>query len=207
MKCQTSKKYKEFLYKSMTPEEVEKDKNSKGTYISSKKLNSLSRNRDNYFHDIFHKISKYIIYYAQTNDISKIIIGNNKDWKQEVNMTKKNNQNFVSIPYHKFISILKDKLSRYGIELIIVEESYTSQASFLDLDSIPIYKKDSNSNYNFSGKRIKTKVYQSFQHGYIHADVNGASNILRKHFPNAFDNLDLCCLQQTPIGIYGKSYC
>ena len=122
-------------------------------------------------------------------------------------MGKRNNQNFVSIPYHKFISILKDKLSRYGIESIIVEESYTSQASFLDLDNIPIYKKDDDSNYNFMGKRIKTKVYQSFQHGFIHADVNGASNILRKHFPNAFDNLNLVYLQQTPIGVYSKSYC
>ena len=121
-------------------------------------------------------------------------------------MGKKNNQNFVSIPYHKFISILKDKLSRYGIEVIIIDESYTSQASLLDLDSIPIYNKGNDSNYNFSGKRIKTKVYHSFQHGYIHADVNGASNILRKHFSNAFDNLDLSYLQQTPIGIYGKSY-
>ena len=101
---------------------------------------------------------------------------------------------------------MKDKLSRYGIEVIIVEESYTSQASFLDLDSIPTYKKGSNSNYNFNGKRIETKVYESFQHGYIHADVNGASNILRKHFPNAFDNLNLGYLQQTPIGIYSKSY-
>ena len=69
-----------------------------------------------------------------------------------------------------------------------------------------LYKKGNVSNYNFSGKRIKTKVYESFQHGYIHADVNGASNILRKHFSNAFDNLDLSYLQQTPIGIYGKSY-
>ena len=122
-------------------------------------------------------------------------------------MGKKNNQTFVLIPYYKFISILKDKLSRYGIETIIVEESYTSQASFLDLDSIPLYKKGEDSNYNFNGKRIKTKVYESFQHGYIHADVNGASNILRKHFPNAFDNLNLGYLQQTPIGIYDKSYC
>ena len=119
-------------------------------------------------------------------------------------MGKKNNQNFVSIPYHTFISILKDKLSRYGIEVIIVDESYTSQASILDLDSIPTYKKGSYIKPNF--KRIETKVYKSFQHGYIHADINGASNILRKHFSNAFDNLDLGYLQQTPIGIYEKSY-
>ena len=49
-------------------------------------------------------------------------------------------------------------------------------------------------------------MHHSHQHGYIHADVNGASNILRKHFLNAFDNLNLGYLQQTPIGVYGKSY-
>ena len=175
-------------------------------YINSKQLERISKYRDNYFHDVFHKISKYIVSYCVTNNISKVVIGNNQGWKQDINMGKKNNQNFVSIPYHKFISILKDKLSRYGIEVIIVEESYTSQASILDLDSIPTYKKGSYIKPNFKGKRIETKVYKSFQYGYIHADVNGASNILRKHFSNAFDNLDLSYLQQTPIGIYGKSY-
>ena len=181
--------------------------NKEEGYIHTNQLERLSKNRDNYFHNIFHKISKYIVSYCITNNISKVVIGNNEGWKQDINMGKRNNQIFVSIPYHKFIDILKDKLSRYGIETIIIEESYTSQSSFLDLDSVPTYKKGSNSNYNFSGKRIKTKVYQSFQHGYIHADVNGASNILRKHFSNAFDNLSLDYLQQTPIGIYGKSYC
>ena len=176
-------------------------------YINSKQLERISKYRDNYLHAVFHKISKYIVSYCITNNISKVVIGNNQDWKQDINMGKKNNQNFVSIPYHKFISILKDKLSRYGIETIIVEESYTSQASILDLDSIPIYKKGSYIKPNFSGKRIKTKVYESFQHGYIHADVNGASNILRKYFSNAFDNLDLSYLQQIPIGVYCKSYC
>ena len=175
-------------------------------YINSKQLERISKYRDNYFHDVFHKISKYIVSYCVTNNISKVVIGKNQGWKQDINMGKKNNQNFVSIPYHKFISILKDKLSRYGIEVIIVEESYTSQASILDLDSIPTYKKGSYIKPNFKGKRIETKVYKSFQYGYIHADVNGASNILRKHFSNAFDNLDLSYLQQTPIGIYGKSY-
>ena len=87
-----------------------------------------------------------------------------------------------------------------------VEESYTSKSSFLDNDELPKYKAEQPYTKGFSGKRIKTKVYHSFQHGYIHADVNGASNILRKHFSNAFDNLDLSYLQQTPIGIYGKSY-
>ena len=69
--------------------------------ITSKQLDSLSRNRDNYFRDIFHKISKYILQYALENNISKIVIGDNQGWKQNSNIGKVNNQTFVSIPYQK----------------------------------------------------------------------------------------------------------
>ena len=168
-------------------------------YIHSKQLDSLSKNRENYFHTVFHQISKFIIKYALENDISKIVIGDNKGWKQEVNMGKVNNQNFVSIPYYKFIKMLTDKASRYGIEVISQEESYTSKSSMLDLDILPIYKND-NENYVFSGSRKRTKLYHSLKYGDIHADVNGASNILRKHFPNAFDNVSPFYLQQNPVG-------
>ena len=57
-------------------------------------------------------------------------IGNNKKWKQEVNLEKRNNQNFVQIPHHKFIEQLRYKADKVGIKVIINEESYTSKASF-----------------------------------------------------------------------------
>ena len=174
--------------------------------ITSKQLDSLSRNRDNYFRDIFHKISKYILNYALEKNISKIVIGDNKCWKQNSNIGKVNNQTFVSIPYQKFINTLIDKGGRYGIEVIQQEESYTSKSSILDLDILPTYKENDTKVYNFKGKRIKTKLYSSFDNGNIHADVNGASNILRKHFITSFDNLGLSYLQQDPIGVYCKNY-
>lgn len=170
--------------------------------ITSKQLYSLSRNRDNYFRDIFHKISKYVLNYALENNISKVVIGDNKGWKQNSNLGKVNNQTFVSIPYQIFINILVDKGKRFGIEIIQQEESYTSKSSILDLDILPIFKENDTQTYNFKGKRVKTKVYTSFNKGNLHADVNGASNILRKHFIDCFDNCNLSYLQQTPIGIY-----
>jgi putative transposase len=175
-------------------------------YITSKQLDSLSRNRDNYFRDVFHKISKYILNYALENNISKIVIGDNKGWKQNSNLNKINNQIFVFIPYQEFINTLIDKGKRYGIEVIQQEESYTSKSSILDLDILPTYKENDNTIYNFKGKRIKTKVYTSFENGNLHADVNGASNILRKHYNDCFNNQNLSYLQQKPIGIYCKSY-
>ena len=60
------------------------------------------------------------------------------------------------------------------------EESYTSKASFLDLDEIPKYNAEKPYTGTFSGKRIKRGLYQTASGKLINADVNGAANILRK---------------------------
>lgn len=82
--------------------------------------------------------------------------------------------------------MLKYKCERNGISIIITEESYTSKASFLDLDMIPVYKKENNEEHMFSGKRLKRGLYKSKTGKLINADVNGSYNILRKAIPNAF---------------------
>ena len=61
------------------------------------------------------------------------------------------------------------------------EESYTSKASFLDLDFIPTYsKEDPDTKYHFSGRRIHRGLYKSKDSTLMNADINGAANILRK---------------------------
>lgn len=176
-------------------------------------MERLSRYRSNYFRDVFHKISKGIVNYALENNISKIIVGENKGWKQEVDLdkfskdkTQNDTQNFVSIPYNQFKDILKDKASRYGIEVVFVEESYTSKSSILDLDILPTYSKnkDEDIEYQFKGYRKQRSVYKSYTFGALHADVNGASNIIRKYNFNAFDSKDLGYLKQFPIGLLSK---
>jgi putative transposase len=81
------------------------------------------------------------------------------------------------------INQLQYKLNRLGIELVVVEESYTSQASFENMDFLPTYGKNDNE-ATFSGKRIKRGLYQTDGKKPINADVNGAANIFRKVFPN-----------------------
>ena len=81
------------------------------------------------------------------------------------------------------INQLQYKLNHIGIELVIVEESYTSQASFENMDFLPTYGKDDNK-ANFSGERIKRGLYQTNGKKPINADVNGAANIFRKVLPN-----------------------
>jgi len=153
----------------------------------SKKTRKLNLKRNNKIDNYLHKSSKEIINIANNNNINTIIIGYNKNWKQDINIGSKNNQNFVNIPHSRFIEILKYKCEIEGIIFLLQEESYTSKSSFLDLDEIPIYNTKNNI-YNFSGKRINRGLYKSKMNKIINADVNGSYNILRKAIPNVFSN-------------------
>ena len=140
----------------------------------------ISRKRNNRIEDYLSKAARIIINHCLNNDIGKLVLGYNEDFQRNSNIGSINNQNFVSIPYGK----LRDKLiylcKLYGIEFKLQEESYTSKASFFDGDEIPIYDKENQKEYIFSGKRIKRGLYQTSKGKLINADCNGALNILRK---------------------------
>ena len=74
-----------------------------------------------------------------------------------------------------------------GIAVVYQEESYTSKASFVDGDCIPVYGKNDH-NAVFSGTRIKRGLYKCRNGEVINADLNGAANILRKAFPYAWNH-------------------
>ena len=105
------------------------------------------------------------------NQIGILVVGNNPNWKQGINLGKKNNQNFVQIPFFKLIEQLKYKAKLVGIKVIINEESYTSIASFLDLNDLPVYQKGVK--YRFSGKRVRKRLYKALNGFKYNADVNG----------------------------------
>ena len=140
----------------------------------------IARKRNNRIEDYLSKAARIIINYCLNNDIGKLVLGYNEDFQRNSNIGSINNQNFVNIPYGK----LRDKLiylcKLYGIEFKLQEESYTSKASFFDGDEIPIYDKENQKEYIFSGKRIKRGLYQTSTGKLINADCNGALNILRK---------------------------
>ena len=149
--------------------------------FTSKSLDRLWLKRNNKISYEIHKVTKFLANYFDERDVSKVIIGNNSGWKNEINLGKRNNQNFVNIPYTKFINQLTYKCELLGITVIVREESYTSKASFLDYDEIPNYKDEVIP--KFSGKRIKRGLYRSTFRK-INADVNGAYNTMVKENPN-----------------------
>ena len=154
---------------------------------TSKRLKLLSFKRSNKIDYEIHKISTHIINEAVKNNISKIFIGKNIGWKKETKMGRKNNQNFVNIPYAKLFHQLSYKGLLKGIEVIFTEESYTSKASFFDKDYLPKYGESDN--HKFSGIRIKRGLYRDSKGNIWNADLNGAANIMRKCSDKAYKNI------------------
>jgi putative transposase len=154
----------------------------------SKFISKLTDKRNNKIDDYMHKASKYLVTSFQENNICKVYIGKNEEWKQNINIGKVNNQSFVNIPHNKFIEMLSYKCKLKGIEININEESYTSKASFLDGDEIPKYNKIEAKSYKFSGKRISRNIYVSKKGIKINADVNASYNILKKCVPSVFSD-------------------
>ena len=112
--------------------------------------------------------------YADKNNIDTIVIGYNKNWKQESNLGKKNNQNFQQLPFLTFVNQIKYKAGMKGIEVVTIEESYTSGTSFLDKE-IPDKKF-----YNKS-RRIERGLFKSNSGILINADVNASYQMLTKY--------------------------
>ncbi|MHA2224386.1 MAG: RNA-guided endonuclease InsQ/TnpB family protein [Candidatus Hodarchaeales archaeon] len=147
---------------------------------TGKNIQKLTIKRNKKICDYFHKTSRKIIEYCVLNDIGTVVIGYNTAWKQNCRIGKKNTQNFVTIPYYKLIQQLEYKAEEQGITIIKQEESHSSKCSFLDNEPIEHHN-------SYLGKRITRGLFKSQVGIVINADVNGAYNILKKAFLNAFE--------------------
>ncbi len=157
----------------------------------SKRTRWLTNKRNKKIDDYLHKSSRLIINMLKEKEINTLVIGKNTNWKQDINIGKTNNQNFVSVPYSRFINMLAYKCEMDGIRTVLQEESYTSKASFLNNDYIPIHSKECGDNHIFSGYRQSRGLYKiKGCDVVINADVNGSYNILRKAFPNIIDGIE-----------------
>lgn len=150
----------------------------KGT---SNKLKRLNNKRNFWIEDKIHKVSRYIIDFCKDNNIGSIVIGLNKGWKQNINLGKKTNQKFVDIPFSKLIDKIAYKGKLIGINVVTIEESYTSKIDHLAFE--PLKKQDI-----YLGKRKKRGLFQSSIGKLLNADINGAIGIGRKVFGDSYVN-------------------
>jgi putative transposase len=158
----------------------------------SKNIYKLTNKRNNKINDYLHKASRILVNRLVSRNVDTLIIGKNKGQKQDINMGSINNQSFVTVPIARFLDMVAYKSRLEGINVIWQEESYTSKASFLNLDYMPIYGKDSESEvqgeatHYFSGYRKHSGLYKiKGEKRQINADVNGSYNIMRKAVPEA----------------------
>ena len=145
----------------------------------SNRLERLTNKRPRKIDHYLHTASRRIIDLCVREGIGTLVIGYNQEWKQEVNIGKRNTQNFVNIPFARFIHMLTYKAELVGIRVRMTEESYTSKCSFLDFE--PIGKHDV-----YVGKRVKRGLFRSADGHCYNADVNGSYNITRKVASDAF---------------------
>ncbi|SRR6266496_295407 len=139
---------------------------------TSKRIERLTFRRNQKVKDYIHKASKMIVDMAKENNITKIIIGKNENWKQSMNLGKRINREFTSIPHSSLIEKIQYKALLEGIEVISTQEAYTSKCSALDLE--PIGKHET-----YVGKRKKRGLFVTADGTLINADANGALNIAR----------------------------
>ncbi|PKJ53844.1 RNA-guided endonuclease TnpB family protein [Bacillus sp. SN10] len=148
--------------------------------IVTNKIAALWHKRERQIHGYIAQTVGLLFKKVKEFDIDTIVVGYNAGWKQKAHMGKKNNQTFVQIPFHKLMAAIENKCVKEGIRFLKQEESYTSKASFLDKDPVPVWAKDDKMQYHFSGKRITRGLYKSKAGICIHADINGALNTLKK---------------------------
>ena len=129
--------------------------------------------RNNRLKYCLHKLSRELIELCVSQGIIHIVVGYNKQWKQNINLGKRVNQNFVQIPFKQLLDYIQYKADEYDIKVTLREESYTSKCSFIDDE--PIRKRKT-----YMGRRVKRGLFCSKNGIEIHADINAAYNIAKK---------------------------
>jgi putative transposase len=147
-----------------------------------RKLHRLWKSVKNLLKDFAQKVSSLIKELAILNGVKTVVIGKVQESKNKGNnLPDLVNQLFKLLPHGKVTEYLTYKLKEAGIEVRLIDESYTSVTDSCDKEAG--VTKESKGN----GRRIKRGLFLSPIKGLINADVNGARNILRKYKKGWFD--------------------
>ncbi len=139
---------------------------------NSHRIKRLTLKRNNKVDYYLHTASRYIVNQLVRHQISHLIVGKNDRWKHSVNLDRKTNQNFTSIPYRKFIHQLTYKCQLVGIQVITIGSDYTSKCSFLDFEPI-------NKHSSYLGKKVKRGLFKSSSGRVYNSGSNGSLNCIR----------------------------
>lgn len=166
---------------------------------SSRQLLQLNFKRNMFIQDFIHQASSIILKTLLARKIETLVIGYNENWKQNITLGKRTNQQFVQIPYKTFVDKLMYKCEDYGIKVTLTEESYTSKVDHVAGEEMHKHKK-------YKGKRIHRGLFLSSTGIVINADVNGALGIMRKVFSESAKQIVDSGVAFTPVIIQPINY-
>ena len=97
---------------------------------TTKRMERLTNTRNRRIDHYMHTASKRIIDLLVQEGIKALVIGKNDNWKQGVNMGRRNNQNFEQIPHARLISMLT-----YKAQLVVVPSRSQKEKSKASLEN------------------------------------------------------------------------
>ena len=138
----------------------------------SENINKLAKKTIEHIFEYFWSVSEWIINYCIDNKIDTLLIG---QYKMLVR------KDYVTIPYGYFYSLLETKCVYHNIKFVLVNERYTSGTSFFDGEppTKEFYNKE---------RRIYKHLWKCNNGECVNADVNDSYQIMRKVYPQLFDN-------------------
>ena len=166
----------------------------KNKRYTTKRIQRLIKKRNNYIDTWIHKASRITANYLYKNQVKAVIIGKNKNWKQNSKLSKKVNQTFIQIPFESYIQRLTYKCQDLGIKVYIAEESYTSGTSYLDneLPTKDFYDKS---------RRIQRGLFKTNKNKLINSDVNAAFQITKKVYKTDYKSSYKLRINPTRINV------
>ena len=137
---------------------------SKQKLKTSRRLHSLYGKERNFANDYLHKASKKVVDHCLKHRIGTIAIGTMHKGITNMNIGTQLHR----IPFGRFVKQIKYKAEEYGIEVTLVNESYTSQTCRIC------------GNVDKSSRKHRGLYVCKKCGSVINADVNGALNILKR---------------------------
>lgn len=142
---------------------------------------NLSKVRDRKLATWMHQVTRRLADVLYETGHRVVYIGKNAIDKRGIPFSRVVNQNYVCIPHRKLVDMLKYKCGELGIEVVEVDERYTSKASPVNDDVVEIQNRKVNGEeVQFSGKRVSRGLYKDLVLNKVfNADLVGGINILK----------------------------
>lgn len=134
-----------------------------------------------------NKISNRILEYCMRYGIKTLVIGEGYSAKNSSDIGRNNNRKFHSFPHYTLKLKLTERLSKYGINVVSQEESYTSKISCIN-PNINVWDyshsegiRPTTEEINEISRSHQSVLRDKYNMVEFNADVNGAFNILMKY--------------------------